>query len=751
MRGCTGPVSRPFMEDSPKMAIDTRAMSIELAVEYHRAGKLPQAEQIYRGILARDRDHLDANYLLGLIELDRGCASTAAILIAKARDLAPNNPLYHYNLGRALQGEGRMTEAEKAYRKAIHHRHDYIEARYSLGLLLQDMGRADDAVVEYKKLLRIKPGLASVYNNLGNALSAARRYDEALRNLRKSVELAPDYSEGWGNLGNLLQIMGRLDEARGAFEKSLKINPNSAENHYNFGNLLQTRCEYDAAEAHFKEAVRLKPDFAGAYNNLGNIYKLLGRLKESVAAFDSAIRIEPNSADPHNNKGNALVAGGEITSAIESYRKAVELQPGYVDAWSNLVYALNYPAGMDDARIFAEHREWSQRFEWPVEVETIPPAQPAEGRKLRIGYVSGDFRRHSVAFFFEPLLEAHDRSRVEIYCYANIRFADEVTQRIQSQCDGWRPITQLDDNQAAQLIRKDRIDVLVDLSGHTDGNRLLIFARRPAPVQVTWLGYPNTTGLNNMDYRLIDAVTDPPGDADELASERLYRMPNGFLCYRGYEKAPFVLPPPSLRRGHLTFGSFNNLTKVTREVVETWAEVLHAFPDSRLIIKTNQLEDADTRERYHLWFEELGIPRERIDLRARTQGIAEHLNVYGEVDIGLDTFPYNGTTTTCEALWMGVPVIAMEGDNHRSRVSQSILVHAGMGELVVKDKAALIARIRELAADPDALRARRIAMRKRLTASALCDLNGFARAMEEAFTRFHEARLDEQGDSGGEE
>jgi predicted O-linked N-acetylglucosamine transferase (SPINDLY family) len=496
------------------MAIDTRAMSIELAVEYHRAGKLPQAEQIYRSILAKDRDHVDANYLLGLIELERGRSSTAAILIGRARDLFPNNPLYHFNLGRALQGEGRNAEAETSFRKAIHHRNDYIEARYSLGLLLQTMGRNDDAVIEYKKLLRIKPDIAAVYNNLGNALMAAKRYDEALKNLRKAVELSPDYSEGWGNLGNLLQTIGQLDEAVTAFRRSLEINPDSAANHYNFGNLQQTLCNYEAAEAEYLAAVRLKPDFAGAYNNLGNIYKLLGRLKDSLQAFDNAIRIEPNSADPHNNKGNALVAGGDINAAIVSYRKAVELQPGYVDAWSNLVYALNYPSGLDDGQIFADHREWSKRFEWPVEVETIPPARPLEGRKLRIGYVSGDFRRHSVAFFFEPLLEAHDRSRCEIYCYANIRFSDEVTQRIMNSCDGWRPITNLDDNQAAQLIRKDQIDVLVDLSGHTDGNRLLIFARRPAPVQVSWLGYPNTTGLNNMDYRLIDAVTDPPGRAD---------------------------------------------------------------------------------------------------------------------------------------------------------------------------------------------------------------------------------------------
>ena len=714
------------------MPVDSRAISLETAVEYHRNGKLREAEQIYRSLLKKERDDIDANYLLGLIELDRGRHATAASLITKARNQAPNNPLYHYNLGRAEEGEQRLREAEESYRKAIHHRHDYLEARYALACLYHNMGRLEEAVAEYKRLLRLNPELPAVYNNLGNALGSLGQVSEGLRHLRRAVESEPNFAQGWGNLGNLLQTIGETVESQQAFQRAIAIDPDSPQHHYNYGNLLQMCCDYDGAIAQYQQALQLDPTLSAAHNNLGNVYKLQGKLRLAQEAFETAIRHQPNSPDPLNNLGNVQVAAGDIDAAIVSYREAIKRHPKFVDAYSNLVYALNYPSHIPEAEIFAQHREWSERFEWPVAVDQRPPRPPLNGRKLRIGYISGDFRRHSVAFFFEPLLEAHDRSQVEIFCYANIRFSDDVTQRIMQQCH-WRPITGLDDNQAAALIRKDRIDVLVDLSGHTDGNRLLIFARRPAPLQLTWLGYPNTTGLNSIDYRLIDAITDPPGEADTLASEQLYRLPHGFLCYRGYELAPHVLPPPSLRTGYLTFGSFNNLTKVTPDVVALWAKVLQQIPDSRLLMKTNQLEDHDTRERYYQQFADHGIPRQRLDLRARTAGLAEHHAVYGEVDIALDTFPYNGTTTTCEALWMGVPVIALAGNSHRARVSQSILTHAGLPQWIASDPDDLIHKITTLTADPTALRTQRAQMRRHLTASHLCDLNGFARAMETAY------------------
>ena len=725
--------NNPNTKEREEVTTDARAMALELAINYQRSGKLSKAEQIYRRILAKDKEHVDANYLLGLIELEKGKFSSAEKLLQKSRDNAPGNPLYHFYLGKALQGQNLLSEAEPNYRSAIRLNPDYIDARYTLAHLLQTTGRLDHAIAEYRELLKSDPSIAAAHNNLGNALCATGHLEEGLQSLRRAVELEPNYAQGWGNFGNALKAAGRLHDAKEAFEKSLRLAPDDPIQHYNFGNLQREMCDYAGAAESFETALRLKPDFAAACNNLGNLCKQLGRLKSAHAAFERAIGLEPDSADLWNNLGNVLVAEGDILPALDYYRKAIALSPDCVAAYTNLVYALNFPEGLREEDILAEHRGWSRRFEISVkEMPPLPP-RPLQGRKLRIGYVSGDFRRHSVAFFFEPLLEAHDRNLFEIFCYANNRYTDEVTCRIMARSEGWRPIHDLNDEQAAELIRSDLIDVLVDLSGHTDGNRLLIFAHRPAPVQINWLGYPNSTGMERIDYRLVDAITDPPREADRLATETLYRLPGGFLCYRGDDQAPDVAPPPCLEKGYVTFGSFNNLTKVNREVVDLWAQLLLTVPNSRLVMKTNQLEDLNTCEKYYRYFGERGVTRERIDLRARTSGLAEHLAVYGEIDIALDTFPYNGTTTTCEALWMGVPVLALDGHCHRARVSKSILIHAGLAELVATDHEDLLTKVQAMLAVPETIFTRRGKMRQHLCSSQLCDQKRFAKAMEDAY------------------
>jgi len=722
-------------------AIDSLALTVNLAMDYHRAGKLAQAEQIYRSVLAEQPDHVDANYLLGLIELDRGKFSVAVELIERAGRKAPNNPLHLLNLGRALEGEGKPAEAEKCYQKAVRLRPEDVEARYALANLWQNQGRLLAAVKEYRRILKQIPDSAGVYNNLGNALQNLGRLEEAEQALQKAVTLDPNYGQGFGNLGNLLLTLGRFQDADAAFQKALSLNPNAPDIHYNYANLLQLMCRYDVSVGEYLKAIELNPRMVGAHNNLGNLLKLLGHLKDAEACFRNAIHYDPQYVDPYNNLGNTLVSRGDIEQAILWYREAVRLKPMFADAYSNLIYSLNYPVGIPEQEIYREHREWSRRFERPILNPKRPKPRPAEGRRLRIGYLSPDFRRHSVAFFFEPLLEAHDRSRVEVFCYANVAAPDEVTQRIEAHAEHWRPIHNLNDDQAAALIREDRIDILVDLAGHTDRNRLMIFPRRPAPVQVNWLGYPNTTGLDAFDYRLVDAITDPPGYSDRFASETLQRLPSGFLCYRGYEEAPPVAPTPCLENGHITFGSFNNLTKVTRKVVDLWCRILKELPTARLILKSHQLEDQELRDHYVAWFQENGIDPARVEMFARIPGLADHLNFYGRVDIALDSFPYNGTTTTCEALWMGVPVLAMDGNSHRARVSKSILHRIGLPELVAADEAGLLAKAVALAGQPQRLQEMRQGMRARMGQSPLCDERGFAADMEQLFAEMQARAL----------
>jgi len=417
----------------------------------------------------------------------------------------------------------------------------------------------------------------------------------------------------------------------------------------------------------------------------------------------------------------------------------VGIQPDYADAYSNLLYGLSYPADVDEAEIYREHHEWARRFETPVRPDRTPSPAPVGRRRLRVGYVSGDFRRHSVAYFFEPLLMHHDREAFEVFCYSNVRDPDQVTGRIRAQSEHWRPIASLDDDAAAAMIRADGIDILVDLAGHTEHNRLLLFARRPAPLQLSWLGYPNITGLSAIDHRIVDAVTDPPDAAlepltDSIPREQLHRLHRCFLCYRPFEDAPEPAPPPMVADGAVTFGSFNNLTKVNAEVVRVWSLALDRIPGSRLLLKTGQLADARTREQVLAEFARHGIDGSRLQLIGRIPDLTAHLDCYSRVDIALDTFPYNGTTTTCEALWMGVPVVTLSGSAHRARVSASLLRHAGLPELCAESEPAFLDLVETLASDVDALAALRQGLRRRLAASPVCDAADFTSAMEQAYS-----------------
>jgi predicted O-linked N-acetylglucosamine transferase (SPINDLY family) len=352
---------------------------------------------------------------------------------------------------------------------------------------------------------------------------------------------------------------------------------------------------------------------------------------------------------------------------------------------------------------------------------------------LRVGYVSADFRQHSVAFFIEPVIEAHDRRGFEVICYSNVAWPDAVTMRMRKLADQWRDIARRCDEDVAEQIRRDGVDILVDLAGHTDGNRLLVFARKPAPVQVTYLGYPDTTGLRTMDYRLTDAYADPPGETEPYHSEELVRLARCFLCYRPATESPEVGELPALAAGTVTFGSFNSFAKVTEEVMGAWSRILLAVPESRLVLKAKGLGQAEARERAGEVFERHGIAPQRVEMTGQSESFVEHLRAYQCVDIALDTFPYNGTTTTCEALWMGVPVITLAGRSHVWRVGMSLLSNAGLPELIAATLDDYVAAAARLAGDVDGLRQMRRGLRQRLGASALTDAAGFTRRLEEAY------------------
>jgi predicted O-linked N-acetylglucosamine transferase (SPINDLY family) len=648
--------------------------------------------------------------------------------------LKPDFAVAYNNLGKTLNDQGKLDEAVVTYSQALSSNPNYAEAHYNLGNALTDQGKLIEAILSYRKALTLKPDFVDAHINLGNALKAQGKLDEAAASYRRVLSLKPDDAVALNNLGSILNDQGKLDEAAANYRRALNLKPDFAEAHNNFGRTLNDQGKLDEAILCYRRALTLKPDYAVAYYNLGNVLRVLGKLAEAVSSYRQALTLKPDFIDAHLNLGNAFMDQGKLDKAVSSYRQALTLKPDYADAQSNLFFCLNYQSNITQEEIYNESLQWGDRLLESIQATDRKYANSLRtDRRLRIGYVSPDFTLHSVAFFIEPVIRAHNREMVEIFCYSNVKKPDKVTLRLQAEADHWFSILGMDHEAVADRIKKDRIDVLVDLAGHTRDNSLPVFARKPAPVQMTWLGYPNTTGLTTMDYRLTDAVADPAREADRLHSEKLIRLEHGFLCYHPAESVPEVDSLPCLEHDYITFGSFNNLAKATPEVIRIWAKILHAVPDAHLLLKAKQLTDVQTRTRFQEMFAREGITQERLEMHNWLLGQADHLELYNRVDIGLDPFPYNGTTTTCEALWMGVPVVTMIGDRHASRVGASILHRAGLEEMVASSVKDYIQLAQSLALDRKRLQELRSSLRARIQNSELIDSGLFTYHLEEVY------------------
>jgi protein O-GlcNAc transferase len=395
---------------------------------------------------------------------------------------------------------------------------------------------------------------------------------------------------------------------------------------------------------------------------------------------------------------------------------------------------MNYTGTFSPEEIYSAHVQFSEIFEKPLVPGPVPVIRKRSARdRVRIGYISPDFRSHSVARFIEPVFMSHSEEDFEVFCYSNVDVPDHVTGRIRSLVVHWREIRGLSDDEAIALIQKDEIDILVDFAGHTSGNRMLLFAKKPAPVQASWIGYPATTGLSSMDYKIVDSYTDPPGITERYYTEQLIRLPGCFLCCLPASDSPETGPQPALTQGHVTFGSFNNFAKVSRDSVEMWAEILKGVPDSRLILKSHCFQDAGTRKNALEMFAGRGIAQNRVKLFPYMQSSKEHLSLYNSIDIALDTFPYNGTTTTCEALWMGVPVITLAGNCHASRVGISLLSNTGLGEFIAQTKEEYVDIAVKTAKDTKRLKDLRVHLRGIVAASPLTDAGKFTKNLEDAY------------------
>jgi predicted O-linked N-acetylglucosamine transferase (SPINDLY family) len=736
------------------------ATDFHTALDHHRAGRLREAETAYLSILARDPDHVEAIHGLGALALQTGRSAEALPLLSRSAALRPASMPYASNLGMAYLALKRYPEAEAEFRRAID----------------------------------LAPGEAAPHFNLANALKEQRRLADAVASYLKAIELQPDHAVAYNNLGNCYRELGRLEEAREALTRAVRLRPTFAEAHLNLGSVLTTVGRPGEGEACCREAARLQPQWSEPWINLGTALFAQDRNEEAIEAFRRAAQVDPSRAEAHENLGLALVALSRLTEAVDAFRAATAAAPDRATSWSHLISTLTAQRRfveadacyqrverllLDDPRalsrwlydrlyhpdatlrsIAESHARWNARHGTPdlpgassrcvdvaKEVQDVPsgaaggrsPAgrEPIAGRPMRVGFVSGDFGQHPVGSFTIRTLEALPPLGIEVLCYSTHPRQGPLNDRFRRCAAVWREVGSMSDADLAASIAADRVDVLIDLAGHSAENRLGVFARRPAPVQATWVANEGTTGLTAMDYLIADEKI-VPRSAEPYYCERVVRLPT-YVSWEPPAAAPPVAPPPSASGVPVTFGSFNNPAKYHAGVAELWSRVLHRLPGSRLLLQYRHLLDQTVQSDLIGLFAAHGIGNDRLEFRG-WQPYHQMLDSYRQIDVALDPFPFGGGVTTCEALWMGVPVVTLPGETFAGRHSCSYLHTIGIPELVADSDREFVEIAVSFAQDPARLSALRTSMRERVLTSPLCDGRGCAQALATALCQMCSGR-----------
>jgi predicted O-linked N-acetylglucosamine transferase (SPINDLY family) len=617
---------------------------------------------------------------------------------------------------------GDLERAERTYREVLQVDPHNATVLYLLGTACQVQGRLDEAVANYEQALRFEPRYAEVHSNLGVAYASRLRWEDAIACYREARRHKPAFVDTYINMGVALTELGRLDEALSILRQAVRLRRDSALAYYNLGNALQKSERLAEAVESYQRALAFAPQHPDSYNNLARIFMLEGRLADALMCYRQALEFQPDNTSPQNNLLFSMNYDGAPAGSAER-RRATH---------SNLLFCMNYDPRVTPAQLLEAHRHWAQ-----VHAQ-VQPLGPASGhdrnteRRLRVGYLSPDFHNHPAASFLEPILTHHDRHEVETVCYAELLRHDAVTARLQSLAHKWRLTRGQSDAEVAAQIRADGIDVLIDLAGHASDSRMPVLAYKPAPVQATYLGYPNTTGLSTVDYLLTDAVADPPGEAAAYTEEPV-RLRSGFCCYAPPRQAPEVTALPAQASKYVTFGSLQNLAKLNSAVLDLWCRLLRAIPSARLLIFRSTLT-VEAKESLTRQFKARGMPIGRIDLHQKLEpATLSHLEAYGAVDISLDTFPWSGHTTACESLWMGVPVLTLSGKRHAARLAASVLTSVGLNDWIARTPDQFVEIGVRRATDLDALARLRSGLRRLVQTSPLCDGKTFTRNLEATY------------------
>ncbi len=739
-------------------------MLLKNAIGRHTTGDLDGAERIYRALLDDNSDLIPALHLLGSVHGQRGELSDAAACLERALALAPEDVDILADLANVRRLQARPDDAARLLEAAVGLEPERAALQHALSGLYLESGDTKAAISCLERTVALDSGHADAHNDLGAAYLESGRYAEAQRLLEAAARLRPDSPVAYRNLANLFSRLGEPARSVQYYREALERAPEDHEIRTRLAGALLQIGDSAAALKEYRALAERKPGDAQAWSRLAEIAARLGRRMDAITWYRRSLEIEPRQPVVLNDLGIVVSENGEYEDAAELLERAGRLRPGLDRAYhnlaatyhlqgryeeavqayekaldidplntltlSNFIAITNYRNQGEAGFIDKLHARYLRSLA-PERVMALRQQQNdfTQTRRLRVGYVSPDFRQHSVAYFIDSVIAEHDRRRFEVYCYSDVAQPDAVTERLKSLADYWRDVSADGDETLARRIRDDGIDLLVDLDGHAAGNRLPVFAQKPAPVQISYLGYPATTGLPEIDFRITDGVADPPESVDSAYSEILVRLPEGFLCYRPSDAAPPVAAAKN-DGGAIIFGCFNELPKVSPEVVRSWSRILERLPGSRLLLKATALVDPGTRARVKRRFELAGVSPDRIELFGRTATLEEHLALYARVDVALDTFPYNGTTTTCEALYMGVPVVTLEGAAHAGRVGTSLLSMLQLTELVAASEDKYVDTAVALAADEERRVTFRTTLRGRLRASALCDSKAFVPSLE---------------------
>jgi len=730
-------------------------------------GQLEQAMQRYDEAVRLAPDLARGHMNRGNILLATNDAEGALVAYMTAVKLEPDYAAAHYNLGHAHLQLNHQEEAQTAYKKAILLKEDFVDAHVALGCVLEDLEALEESAGSYRKALAIAPNYAEVHGNLGNILNKLGQLDAAAASYSKALAInpalldiqlklgqtlktlnhndaaiacfcavlkqAPQNSDAHFSLGMTFKELGQLDKAAESLRLAVANDFSNPEKHINLGDILGELGHPDNAIACYEQALKIKPDHAVAHSNLGNIRLASGSFDDAMARYQQAIDIQPDFAAAHNNLGATLLILGYPIEALASTRRALELLPDLAAAQSNIVFIENSIALKSPSLLLDEAKKYGEIVARKAQAFATWENEPNADRNLRIGFVSGDLRDHPVGHFVEGVLRSLTSSagnRLEIHAYTTFNCSDHLSQRIKACCHGWNTAAHVSDEVLANKIRGDKIDILIDLSGHTAHNRLSVFAWKPAPIQVTWLGYLATTGVNAIDYLIADAWTLP--DTEECNfTEKIWRLPQSYLCFTQPQSGTTVSLLPALENGYVTFGCFNNLTKISDEVIALWARILTEIPNSRLILKAKQFSQESIRQKINERFAIHGIGAERLTLMGQVAR-DEYLAPYQQIDIALDPFPYPGITTTVESLWMGVPVLTLAGNSFLSRQGVGLMMNAGLPEWIANDPDEYATLATKHSSDLNKLSQTRSTLRDRVSNSPIFDSAQFAKNLEGA-------------------